>query len=68
VLAPGFGAQGGTALSLAATFGPALGQVLASSSREILLAGPEPAALAARTRHVAETLASALPDAGAATG
>jgi orotidine-5'-phosphate decarboxylase len=56
VLAPGFGAQGGTVDSLAATFGPALGQVLASSSREILAAGPDPSRLAAQTRRVVDTL------------
>ncbi|MEW1953776.1 orotidine-5'-phosphate decarboxylase [Terrabacter sp. NPDC080008] len=56
VLAPGFGAQGGTLESLAATFGPARGQVLASSSREILAAGPDPARLAAQVTRVAEAL------------
>jgi orotidine-5'-phosphate decarboxylase len=56
VLAPGFGAQGGTAGSLAATFGPALGQVLASSSREILAAGPDPSRLVARTQQVVDGL------------
>ena len=57
VLAPGFGAQGGTVDALAATFGPALGQVLASSSREILAAGPDPSRLAAQTRRVVDALA-----------
>ena len=56
VLAPGYGAQGGTAGTLAATFGPALGQVLASSSREILAAGPDPSRLVAQTRRVADRL------------
>jgi len=56
VLAPGFGAQGGTAGSLAATFGPALGQVLASSSREILAAGPDPSRLVVATQRVADGL------------
>ncbi|AXG13191.1 orotidine-5'-phosphate decarboxylase [Intrasporangium calvum] len=42
VLAPGFGAQGGDVAALERTFGSARGQVLASSSREILAAGPEP--------------------------
>jgi orotidine-5'-phosphate decarboxylase len=56
VLAPGYGAQGGTAGALAATFGPALGQVLASSSREILAAGPDPSRLVAQTRRVADRL------------
>ena len=59
VLAPGFGAQGGTAGSLAATFGPALGQVLASSSREILAAGPDPSRLVAATQRVADGLVAA---------
>jgi orotidine-5'-phosphate decarboxylase len=56
VLAPGFGAQGGTVESLAATFGAAQGQVLASSSREILGAGPDPSRLVAQTRRVLESL------------
>ena len=56
VLAPGFGAQGGTLESLEATFGPARRQVLASSSREILAAGPDPARLAAQVKRVAESL------------
>ena len=56
VLAPGLGAQGGTVEALAHAFGPAREQVLAASSREILLAGPEPGRLAARTRQVAESL------------
>ena len=56
VLAPGVGAQGGTPAHLAATFGPALGQVLASSSREILGAGPDPARLVSATRSVIDTL------------
>lgn len=56
VLAPGFGAQGGTVESLAATFGPARGQVLAASSREILGAGPDPSRLVAQTERVLESL------------
>ncbi|GAA2022501.1 orotidine-5'-phosphate decarboxylase [Terrabacter terrae] len=56
VLAPGVGAQGGTPESLEATFGAARHQVLASSSREILAAGPEPARLAAQAVRVAESL------------
>lgn len=56
VLAPGFGAQGGTLESIEATFGAARRQVLASSSREILSAGPDPARLAAQVRRVAESL------------
>jgi orotidine-5'-phosphate decarboxylase len=56
VLAPGFGAQGGTVETLAATFGGARTQVLAASSREILAAGPEPSRLASRAAQVAESL------------
>ncbi|WP_311966722.1 orotidine-5'-phosphate decarboxylase [Arsenicicoccus cauae] len=41
LLAPGVGAQGGTAESLRQVFGEALPQVLASSSREVLSAGPD---------------------------
>lgn len=40
LLAPGVGAQGGTAESLRQVFGAALPQVLPSSSREVLSAGP----------------------------
>jgi orotidine-5'-phosphate decarboxylase len=47
LLAPGVGAQGATADDLAAVFGAALGNVLAASSREILRAGPDTAALKA---------------------
>ena len=56
VLAPGFGAQGGTVASLGSTFGAARAQVLAASSREILGAGPEPRHLVARTTQVADSL------------
>ena len=42
---PGFGAQGGTAADLAAVFGGALPRVLASTSREVLGAGPAPSGL-----------------------
>ena len=42
VLAPGFGAQGGTAADLRRIFGAAAGSVLASSSRELLRSGPSP--------------------------
>jgi orotidine-5'-phosphate decarboxylase len=45
ILAPGFGAQGGTPADLARIFGAALGAVLPSSSRELLRVGPDPAAL-----------------------
>ncbi len=56
VLAPGLGAQGGSADDLTTVFGPARGQVLASSSREILGAGPDVSRLAGRAREVSESL------------
>jgi len=56
LLAPGVGAQGATPEDLRTVFGAALGNVLASSSREILGAGPTSRALKAATRHTAEQL------------
>ncbi len=56
VLAPGFGAQGGTVADLDAVFGAARGQVLASSSREILGAGPDVASLVDQVRRVSDSL------------
>ncbi|MFC7406183.1 orotidine-5'-phosphate decarboxylase [Georgenia alba] len=57
VLAPGVGAQGAGAAELARTFGAARAQVLASSSREVLRAGPDglvdAAASLARTARTA---------------
>jgi orotidine-5'-phosphate decarboxylase len=45
LLAPGLGAQGATAESLADVFGPAVRNVVPSSSREILGAGPDAVSL-----------------------
>jgi orotidine-5'-phosphate decarboxylase len=56
LLAPGVGAQGATAGDLAKVFGPALGNVLAASSREILSAGPDVAALKAAADLTARQL------------
>ena len=56
LLAPGVGAQGATTDDLRTVFGAALGNVLASSSREILGAGPERAALKAAAQHTARQL------------
>ncbi|MDN5764317.1 MAG: orotidine-5'-phosphate decarboxylase [Humibacillus sp.] len=58
VLAPGFGAQGGTVEALERTFGSARPQVLASSSREILQAGPSISGLVDRAERVAHGLRS----------
>ncbi len=60
ILAPGLGAQGGTAHSLRGTFGPAVGQVLGTSSREVLDVGPDVAALRAAARRAADELAVGL--------
>ncbi|MCH8626831.1 orotidine-5'-phosphate decarboxylase [Arsenicicoccus piscis] len=56
LLAPGFGAQGGTGEDLRRVFGPALGQVLVSSSREVLGAGPDVAALRSTARATADAV------------
>jgi orotidine-5'-phosphate decarboxylase len=56
LLAPGVGAQGATADDLAGVFGAALGNVLAASSRQILGAGPDAAALKAAARQNAGQL------------
>jgi orotidine-5'-phosphate decarboxylase len=56
LLAPGVGAQGATTGDLQTVFGAALGNVLGSSSREILAAGPDQAALKAAARHTAQQL------------
>ncbi|MBA2508376.1 MAG: orotidine-5'-phosphate decarboxylase [Nocardioidaceae bacterium] len=45
VLAPGLGAQGGTAADVSRIFGSVIEQVLPSTSRDVLSAGPDPAAL-----------------------
>jgi orotidine-5'-phosphate decarboxylase len=45
ILAPGYGAQGGTVADLLRIFGPAAPRVLPSSSRGVLVAGPDPVAL-----------------------
>ncbi|WP_018821390.1 orotidine-5'-phosphate decarboxylase [Salinispora pacifica] len=45
LLAPGLGAQGASAADLRVVFGSSLSAVLPTSSREVLAAGPDPAAL-----------------------
>ncbi|MDQ1483718.1 MAG: orotidine-5-phosphate decarboxylase, partial [Actinomycetota bacterium] len=60
LLAPGVGAQGATTQDLRTVFGAALGNVLASSSREILGAGPDRGALRAAARHTARQLSTIL--------
>lgn len=58
VLAPGLGAQGATADDVRAVFSGALPQVLASSSRDVLRAGPDVAALRERAAAVATEVAA----------
>jgi orotidine-5'-phosphate decarboxylase len=57
LLVPGLGAQGGTADDVRRIFAGVLDKVLPSTSREVLAAGPEPAALTARARETAGRLA-----------
>jgi orotidine-5'-phosphate decarboxylase len=57
VLAPGLGAQGATGADLRRSFGPAFGQVLGTSSRDILQAGPDPAALRGAVARTLEMVA-----------
>ncbi|MDM7853384.1 orotidine-5'-phosphate decarboxylase [Cellulomonas alba] len=60
LLAPGVGAQGAGPRELAAVFGAARRQVLASSSRGVLRAGPDLAALRTAARTAAHEAAAAL--------
>jgi len=57
LLAPGYGAQGGTPADIRRIFGRAAGAVLASSSRELLSLGPDPAALRDGVRRANADLA-----------
>ncbi|WP_346960177.1 orotidine-5'-phosphate decarboxylase [uncultured Arthrobacter sp.] len=59
ILAPGLGAQGATAADLRRTFGRAYSQVLGTSSRDILAAGPQPAALRDAARRTLDELRAA---------
>ncbi len=58
ILAPGLGAQGATAQDVRSVFAGALPQVLASSSRDVLRAGPDVASLRARAGEVAAQVAA----------
>jgi orotidine-5'-phosphate decarboxylase len=51
ILAPGLGAQGATPGDLRTVFGAALSNVLPSMSREVMNAGPAPAALRGAARR-----------------
>ena len=56
VLAPGYGAQGGTTADLPRIFGSALPHVLPSSSRELLRVGPSAEAMRAAVRRTNDEL------------
>lgn len=58
LLVPGIGAQGGTADDVRRIFAGVLDQVLPASSREILGAGPDPAALRAAAERTAASFAA----------
>ncbi|VTR75605.1 MULTISPECIES: orotidine-5'-phosphate decarboxylase [Cellulomonas] len=60
LLAPGVGAQGAGPAELAAVFGAARSAVLASSSRGVLAAGPDPRALRDAARAAADAAGAAL--------
>ncbi len=60
VLAPGYGAQGGTAEDLRRIFGSVAPAVLASTSRGLLRHGPDPASLRAACRRENDELARVL--------
>jgi len=59
ILAPGLGAQGATAADLRRTFGEAYRQVLGTSSRDILGAGPQVAALRDAAQRTLDELRAA---------
>ena len=56
ILAPGYGAQGGTAADVARIFGGAVGNVIPSSSREVLRLGPDPVAMRDAVRRANDEL------------
>ena len=60
ILAPGYGAQGGTAADLPRIFGTALSSVLPSSSRELLRVGPDAAAMRDAARRTNDELRALL--------
>ena len=60
ILAPGYGAQGGTAADLPRIFGAALSAVLPSSSRELLRVGPDAAAMRDAARRTNDELRALL--------
>ena len=66
LLVPGIGAQGGTVEDVRRLFGPVLGNVLPSSSRQILAAGPDRTALRTSAQEMVSRFATMLTDADGA--
>jgi orotidine-5'-phosphate decarboxylase len=60
LLAPGLGAQGGTADDLRRVFGDVLRNVVPSVSRSVLAAGPDHARLRTAARRTSEEIAAVL--------
>ncbi|GAB2850467.1 orotidine-5'-phosphate decarboxylase [Lentzea nigeriaca] len=56
ILAPGFGAQGGSVADLKRLFGPDMRNVLPTSSRDVLKHGPDVSSLVSAVRRVQESL------------
>lgn len=61
LLAPGFGTQGGGIDDIRRIFAGCLTDVLPSTSREVLAAGPDPRRLVERARRIAEEIDGLLP-------
>jgi orotidine-5'-phosphate decarboxylase len=61
ILAPGFGAQGGTVDDLRTVFGAARSSVLPSSSRDVLRHGPDQRLLRDAALRIRDVVASELP-------
>jgi orotidine-5'-phosphate decarboxylase len=61
LLAPGIGAQGGSASGLAAVFADALPYVLPSASRELMSPGPDPARIRTKAEQMLAQMRAALP-------
>jgi orotidine-5'-phosphate decarboxylase len=60
ILAPGFGAQGGTVADLRRVFGSELGAVLPASSRDVLRHGPDVDALRTAALRTRDAIAAAI--------
>lgn len=60
ILVPGVGAQGGTADDVRRVFGSCLANVIPSTSRALLAAGPDPRSVRAAAQHAAEEFATML--------